>query len=71
MTNSAHVTKCCNYCGKPLDFWDEQEDFSIIKRRLGYGSTHDGDALELRLCTDCLDRIASVCVFNPFIEADE
>lgn len=31
----------CNKCGKKLDFWDVQEDFSM-QRNLGYGSKYDG-----------------------------
>ena len=54
----------CNICGKELDFWDVQEDFTI-KRRVGYGSVHDGDDIELHICCGCLDRIVAVCKVSP------
>lgn len=54
----------CNICGKVLDFWDLQEDYSIHKR-IGYGSKHDGDTIELRLCCDCFDNLVDSCRVSP------
>ena len=55
----------CNMCGKEFDLWDEQEDFSIIKSRIGYGSRYDDHRLELRFCCDCMDRIIDLCRIHP------
>ena len=57
-------TKCCNYCGKELDIFDEQEDF-VIHKNIGYGSTHDGDIIRLQFCCDCLDKIIDACAIDP------
>lgn len=58
----------CNLCGATLDFWDIQEDFSIHKKRLGYGTVHDGEQLSLQLCCNCMDRLISRCVVRPLTE---
>ena len=35
------MKKCyCNLCGKEMDFWDVQEEFSIQSYYIGYGSKH-------------------------------
>ena len=57
----------CNKCGKDLDFWDSQEDFTIFKQQLGYGTIFDGEKLELRLCCGCLEEIVNSCVITPII----
>lgn len=54
----------CNKCGKKLDMWDIQEDFSM-QRRLGYGSKYDGDDLDIDLCCDCMDELIEKCVIPP------
>lgn len=60
------MKKCyCNLCGKEMDFWDIQEEFSIQSFNIGYGSKHDGDALELDLCCDCMDELIDRCKINP------
>ena len=60
------MKKCyCNLCGKEMDFWDVQEEFSIQSYYIGYGSKHDGDALELDLCCDCMDDLIDRCKINP------
>ena len=46
----------CNLCGKELDFWDVQEDFTL-HRHVGYGSGYDGEVIKLRLCCECFDHI--------------
>lgn len=57
----------CNMCGKPLDTFDTQEDFSI-HRKLGYGTKNDGSVLDLHLCCDCLDRLVDNCMISPIID---
>ena len=60
------MKKCyCNLCGKEMDFWDVQEEFSIKSFNIGYGSKHDGDSLELDLCCDCMDELIDRCKINP------
>lgn len=58
----------CNKCGKKFDFWDTQEEFSIHKRQLGYGTVYDGLGLELDLCCECMEGIISNCKISPIIE---
>ena len=60
-------TTFCNMCGKPLDFWDVQEDFSL-HRHLGYGTKNDGSVLDLQLCCDCIDNLIDECVISPIID---
>ena len=55
----------CNKCGKEFDFWDSQEDFEIQKDELGYGTKHDGQALELNLCCQCMSELISECKISP------
>ena len=63
----------CNMCGKELDVWDLQEnqDYSL-HTKIGYGSKHDGDNVNLDLCCDCfdkiLDKIIPLCKHNPITE---
>lgn len=59
----------CNHCGKELDFFDLQNDFSIHKR-IGYGSVHDGDDAHMRLCSDCFDKLVEECEVSPIEEMD-
>lgn len=54
----------CNFCGKELDVWDRQEDFSINKT-LGYGTIYDGNKLRMRLCCGCIEKIINNCKVNP------
>lgn len=65
------VLKKCNICGKELDFWDMQEDFSF-ERSIGYGSIHDGSKVSIKLCCDCFDKILDsillICEINPIEE---
>lgn len=58
------MKRVCNGCGKELDFWDEQQDFSIHKQ-IGYGSFYDGDYIDLQVCCDCMDRIIEKCAVSP------
>ena len=59
----------CNHCGKELDFFDLQNDFSIHKR-IGYGSVHRGDDVHMRLCSDCFDKLVEECEVSPIEEMD-
>lgn len=60
----------CNFCGKDMDDFDVLSDFTLSKR-VGYGSVHDGERADLRLCCACFDRITHACVISPFISVDE
>lgn len=57
----------CNKCGKTFDFWDKQEAFHIY-HKLGYGTSYDGDTLELDLCRGCMDKLIDECKINPIVE---
>lgn len=46
----------CNKCGKEMDIWDRQENFSI-NRRCGYGTKYDGFGIQLNLCCDCMEEL--------------
>lgn len=58
----------CNICGQELDFWDKQEDFSIHKSELGYGTLYDGDKLHMRICCGCMNRLIKSCAVDPIEE---
>ena len=60
----------CNHCGKELDFFDLQNDFSIHKR-IGYGSVHDGDDVHMHLCSECFDKLVEGCEVSPIEEMDD
>lgn len=57
----------CNLCGKPLDEWDAQEDFHM-HTHVGYGSVHDMEEVDLRLCCDCFDKLVGACTVSPVVE---
>jgi len=61
----------CNICGKIFDQWDEQEDFGL-HCNVGYGSTYDGDLIDLDMCCDCFDKLIDdlrpKCVIDPITE---
>ena len=61
----------CSMCGKELDEFDLQEDFSF-KRYIGYGSRYDMNIFEARLCCDCFDKILDAVLpmfkINPLSE---
>lgn len=59
--------KVCNKCGKILDTWDIQEDFTL-ERALGFGTKHDGETLKLRLCCKCIEDLINGCKVNPLSE---
>lgn len=60
----------CNQCGKELDFFDLQQDFSIHKH-IQYGSEFDGCYVHYRLCCDCFDKCVKECEVNPIREVNE
>lgn len=62
--------KYCNLCGRELDFIDTQSDFTLHKDVIAYGSIHDGDSVNLRMCCKCFDELVSACVLNPIFEKD-
>ena len=43
----------CNICGNHFGMGDHFH----MSHRYGYGSTNDGDLLELDLCNTCLDKL--------------
>ena len=57
----------CNKCGKVLDEWDLQQDFSVYKK-VTYGSAHDMETLHICLCNDCMDELIASCVVDPIIK---
>lgn len=63
-------TCVCNRCGRELDLFDRQQDFTIHKR-IGYGSIHDGDMVTLRLCSRCFDDLVGACAIWPIRECAE
>lgn len=63
-------TKRCNRCGRELDFWDLQQDFTIHKEKLGYGTSHDGDSVHLQVCCSCFDALVDECVIDPVEETE-
>lgn len=69
-TNNMAETKYCNRCGRPLDFWDLQEELIIHSDYLGYGTKHDGDSVHLQLCCNCFDELVDSCAINPITERD-
>ena len=56
----------CNFCVKEMDEFDVMSDFTISKK-IGYGSVHDGEEVDLKLCCACFDRVTHACVIDPFI----
>ena len=57
----------CNKCGKKLDFWDKQENFSL-RGIFGYGTVFDGEKYKLNLCCDCMEKLVKKCAISPIIE---
>ena len=54
----------CNLCGRDID-GDEWEDCWSMVEILGYYSKHDGDAVTMDLCPDCVDKLIEQCVISP------
>lgn len=68
MSNVKHV---CNVCGKPFDVFDEQGNYSIYNKEMGYGSENDGSCLDLHICCDCMDAIIASCEISPLSDENE
>lgn len=60
----------CNLCGKELDEVDRNLHFSM-HRRIGYGSKHDGELLDLDICGKCMDAIIDQAEVSPISECGE
>jgi hypothetical protein len=60
--------KRCKMCGKKIKGYNSLN----IEYQFGYGSKHDGDSIECRLCNECADKLTnyliSVCKNNPIVE---
>ena len=55
--DSKKLSECyCNMCGKQLDEWDIQEDYSA-DYRVGYGSKYDKCRIQIQLCCECFDKV--------------
>lgn len=62
--------KVCNVCGRELDFFDLQQDFTI-HRKIEYGSIFDGDIVDMQLCCDCFDDLVNECKVSPITEVSD
>ena len=47
----------CDCCGKDFNAFDEQEEFGFHYDRIGYGSVHDNESINVDMCCDCFDKI--------------
>lgn len=61
----------CNICGKEFNDFDEDFEFGV-HWRIGYGSQHDGDKVDLDLCPECFDKfihkLRKKCKIDPIVE---
>ena len=66
------MAEVCNLCGKELNIYDKQENFTITNSNIGYGSIHDGEACNCKLCCKCFDKVMGSLEFSvdPFIELE-
>lgn len=71
INSSTEETQYCSRCGKALDFWDLNEDFTIHKTHLGFGTKYDGDELHLRLCCECIEKLIDACAVYPITERED
>lgn len=52
----------CVSCGEPINEMSDSENFDLVDSGVvgtldaGYGSTHDGDTIQVGICDDCLDQ---------------
>lgn len=67
------MTETCNLCGKKFDIFDKQAGFTIVSDGIGYGSIHDGEVCNCRLCCRCFDRVMGGLDFiiSPFFEQND
>lgn len=67
------MEKHCTMCGKLMDTWDENLNFTV-DHEIGYGSKYDCHSLHIDLCCDCLDKVVDFIVANsanpPVTECD-
>lgn len=66
------IKRICNMCGKEMDVYDLQENFSLHSR-IGYGSVFDEDKIDIDLCCSCFDKtmkeyIIPNCTITPVTE---
>jgi hypothetical protein len=61
----------CTMCSKVLDEIDKEQDFHF-KQWIGYGSKHNLNIFEARLCCDCFDKVLDAVLpmfkSNPLTE---
>lgn len=62
-------SKRCSRCGKELDFFDLQQDFSI-HRKIEYGSIYDGCTVDYQICCECFDKEVERCKVFPVTEGE-
>lgn len=62
--------KVCNRCGRELDVFDLQQDFTIHKK-IQYGGSYDGCQVHYQLCCDCFDKAVEQCKVNPIKEVED
>lgn len=66
------TTTVCNMCGKEINKMDLACNLFSISNQFGYGSIHDGDTLELDLCSKCQDMLVThlieTCKISPIVE---
>jgi hypothetical protein len=58
----------CNCCGKDISTVDVEHDCIDgvhIEANFGYGSSRDGDRVEVDLCDECCAKIAATFVHKP------
>lgn len=65
------TTQKCNLCGAEFDIYDAQEGFHISNdphTMIGYGSIHDGEYCNCKLCCTCFDKVMNSLGFliDPF-----
>ena len=61
----------CNVCGQPFTDFDENAHIGL-HTRIGYGSKHDGETIDVDICCSCLDKLmdkySDKCAINPIHE---
>lgn len=60
----------CNLCGNTFDMYDLHEGYGI-KRKLGYGATHDGSFVIINICCSCMQKMIDECAIPPFASIGE
>lgn len=64
-SNGKQLHDKCSVCGKTMDTYDSKQNF-LIHTKIGYGSKYDGEEIEIRLCSECMDKFIDVCKVKPF-----